>query len=113
MICTYLKPKIFQENSQIFEAGRPLHSMIYIVSGYVRISDPREAPSQIETLEKGTFVGEQLLEWATRTKTFTDQPDSEKTVRCPTKVEAFVLSVEDLKTLASKGILPKNSAGEA
>ncbi|CAL9017763.1 unnamed protein product [Prunus brigantina] len=86
--------------------------MIYIVSGYVHVY-PREAPSQIEILEKGIFVGEQLLDWATTTKTFTDQPDSEKTVRCPTKVEAFVLSVGDLKTLVSEDILPKNSAGEA
>ncbi|KAL6285689.1 hypothetical protein ACE6H2_010079 [Prunus campanulata] len=95
----------------------PLHWMIYVVSGSVQayppISDPSEPPSQIETFEKGMFYGELLLDWATRTKTFTDQPPSEKNVRCFTKVEAFVLSVNDLKTLASVGILPKNSAGEA
>ncbi|XP_021801022.1 putative cyclic nucleotide-gated ion channel 7 [Prunus avium] len=104
-----LQPKIFQENDTVVEAGQPLHSMLFIISGtmqaYVPIRDaPREA-ARTKTFEKGMFFGEQLLDWAVKTKTFDDQPPSDKTVRCSTKVEAFALTVDDLKTLVKTGKL--------
>ncbi|KAL6282880.1 hypothetical protein ACE6H2_013809 [Prunus campanulata] len=118
-ICNYLKPKMFEENAQVVEAGQPLNTMLIIISGsmqaYLPIRDAGDArPStSFETLEKGMFVGEQLLNWAAKTKTFYEQPVSFKTVRCTEKVEAFALTVNDLKTLVLSGdIFPMKSKGE-
>ncbi|XP_008225854.1 PREDICTED: probable cyclic nucleotide-gated ion channel 10 [Prunus mume] len=108
-ICDYLKPKMFEENTQVVEAGQPLNTMLIIISGsmqaYQPIRDAGDArPStSFKTLEKGMFFGEQLLDWAAKTKTLDDQPVSYKTVRCYKKVEAFALTVDDLKTLVLSG----------
>ncbi|CAL2252715.1 unnamed protein product [Prunus armeniaca] len=104
-----LQPKIFQENDTVVEAGQPLHSMLFIISGTMQAYVPiRDAPREVarpQTFEKGMFFGEQLLDWAAKTKTFDDQPLSDKTVRCSTKVEAFALTIDDLKTLVKTGKL--------
>ncbi|XP_021812496.1 uncharacterized protein LOC110755572 [Prunus avium] len=108
-ICDYLKPKVFEENAKVVEVGEPLNAMLYIIAGsmqaYLPITDAGEAaPStSFDTPEKGMFVGEQLLYWAMKTKAFDDQPASFKTIRCTKKVEAFALTVDDLKTLALSG----------
>ncbi|XP_008225850.2 PREDICTED: putative cyclic nucleotide-gated ion channel 13 [Prunus mume] len=119
MICDHLKPKVFEQNAKVVEVGEPLNAMLYIIAGSMQadlsITDAGEtAPStSFDTLEKGMFVGEQLLYWAMKTKAFDDQPASFKTIRCTTKVEAFALTVDDLKTLALSGdIFPmKSKAG--
>ncbi|CAL9016950.1 unnamed protein product [Prunus brigantina] len=118
-ICAHLKPKIFKENEMVIEAGQPFNAMLIIIAGsmqaYQPIRDAREAsPStSFETLEKGIFVGEELLGWAAITKTFNDQPVSFKTIRCSKNVEAFALTVDDLKTLVlSRYIFLMNSKGE-
>ncbi|CAL9016949.1 unnamed protein product [Prunus brigantina] len=108
-ICNYLKPTVFEENAKVVEVGEPLNAMLYIIAGSMQAdllnTDAGEAaPStSFETLEKGMFVGEQLLYWAMKTKAFNDQPASFKTIRCTKKVEAFALTVDDLKTLALSG----------
>ncbi|BFG28387.1 hypothetical protein CerSpe_146610 [Prunus speciosa] len=119
MICDYLKPKMFKENAQIIEAGQPLNAMVYIIVGFMQAYLPIRAAGEacpstsFETLENGMFVGEQLLDWAAKTKTFYDQPVSFKTVRCAEKVEAFALTVNDLKTLVvSKDIFRRSSKSE-
>ncbi|CAL2252719.1 unnamed protein product [Prunus armeniaca] len=119
MICDHLKPKVFEENAKVVEVGEPLNAMLYIIAGSMQadlsITDTGEtAPStSFDTLEKGMFVGEQLLYWAMKTEAFDDQPASFKTIRCTTKVEAFALTVDDLKTLVLSGdIFPmKSKAG--
>ncbi|XP_034197923.1 probable cyclic nucleotide-gated ion channel 5 isoform X2 [Prunus dulcis] len=118
-ICQYLKPKMFEENAQVFEAGQPLNAMLYIITGSMQAYMPIRAAGEacpstsFETLEKGMFVGEQLLDWAAKTKTFYDQPVSFKTVRCVEKVEAFALTVNDLKTLVvSRDIFQRSSKSE-
>ncbi|XP_008225852.2 PREDICTED: cyclic nucleotide-gated ion channel 1-like [Prunus mume] len=118
MICNYLKPKIFKENEMVVEAGHPLNAMLIIIAGfmqaYLPIRDVGDAhPStSFETLDKGMFVGEQLLDWAAKTKTLGDQPVSFKTIRCSKKVEAFALTVDDLKTLVHiKGIFLMSKVG--
>ncbi|CAL2252712.1 unnamed protein product [Prunus armeniaca] len=118
-ICDYLKPKVFEENAKVVEVGQPLNAMLYIIAGsmqaYLPIRDAREAHplTSFKTLKKGMFVGEQLLEWAAKTKTFDDQPISFKTVRCCKKVEAFALTVDDLKTLVlSRKIFLMKSKGD-
>ncbi|CAL9016948.1 unnamed protein product, partial [Prunus brigantina] len=108
-----LQPKIFQENDTVVEVGQPLQSMLFIISGtmqaYVPIRDAPRVAETTKTFEKGMFFGEQLLDWAARTKNFDDQPPSDRTVRCSTKVEAFALTVDDLKTLVKTGKLKMSS----
>ncbi|CAB4307106.1 unnamed protein product [Prunus armeniaca] len=113
-ICGYLKPKIFEENEMVVEAGQPLNAMLIIIAGsmqaYRPIRDAGDAhPStSFVTLNKYMFVGEQLLDWAAKTITFDDQPVLMKTIRCSGKVKAFALTVDDLKTLVLK-IFPKST----
>ncbi|XP_020418705.1 cyclic nucleotide-gated ion channel 1-like [Prunus persica] len=110
MICPYLKPKIFKENEILVEAGQPLNAMLIIIAGsmqaYLPIRDVGDAhPStSFETLGKGMLVGEQLLDWAAKTKTFDDQPVSFKTIRCSEKVEAFALTVDDFSEHQSQDV---------
>ncbi|PQQ03808.1 cyclic nucleotide-gated ion channel 4-like [Prunus yedoensis var. nudiflora] len=119
-ICDYLKPKIFKENEMVVEAGQPLNAMLIIIAGSMQAYQPIKVAGEacsstsFETLDKGMFVGEQLLDWAAKTKTFNDQPVSFKTIRCSKKVEAFALTVVDLKTLVhSRYIFPMKSKGKA
>ncbi|CAL2252711.1 unnamed protein product [Prunus armeniaca] len=118
MICAYLKPKIFKENEMVVEAGQPLNAMLIIIAGSLQAYQPIKVAGEacpstsFETLDKGMFVGEQLLDWAPKTKTFDDQPVSFKTIRCSKRAEAFALTIDDLKTLVlSKSIFLK-SKGE-
>ncbi|PQQ16363.1 cyclic nucleotide-gated ion channel 1-like [Prunus yedoensis var. nudiflora] len=79
----------------------------------IRVAGEAHPSTSFETLEKGMFVGEQLLDWAAKTKTFDDQPVSFKTVQCTQKVEAFALTVDDLKTLVvSRDIFQRSSKSE-
>ncbi|PQQ04970.1 cyclic nucleotide-gated ion channel 1-like [Prunus yedoensis var. nudiflora] len=119
MICDYLKPKIFKENAQVVEAGQPLNAMLYIIAGSMQAYLPIRAAGEarpstsFETLEKGMFVGEELLDWVAKTKTFYDQPVSFKTIRCSKNVEAFALTVDDLKNLVvSRDIFQRSSKSE-
>ncbi|XP_016648923.1 PREDICTED: cyclic nucleotide-gated ion channel 4-like [Prunus mume] len=116
MIGGCLKPKIFKENEMVIEAGQPLNVMLIIIAGSmlaykpIRVTTEVSPSTSFETLDKGMFVGEQLLDWAGKTKTFDDQPVSFKTIRCSKKVEAFALTVDDLKTLVLSGhIFPMKS----
>ncbi|PQQ04969.1 cyclic nucleotide-gated ion channel 1-like [Prunus yedoensis var. nudiflora] len=115
-ICAYLKPKIFKENEMVVEAGQPLNAMLIIIAGSMQAYQPIRAAGEacpstsFETLKNGMFVGEQLLDWAAKTKTFYDQPVSFKTIRCTNKVEAFALTADDLTFLVLSGqIFPMNS----
>ncbi|VVA39943.1 PREDICTED: cyclic [Prunus dulcis] len=115
-----LKPKIFKENEMVIEAGQPLNAMLIIIAGSmlayapIRVATEVSPSTSFETLDKGMFVGEQLLDWAGKTKTFDDQPVSFKTIRCSKKVEAFALTIDDLETLVLSGhIFPMKSKGEA
>ncbi|BBH01289.1 hypothetical protein Prudu_011516 [Prunus dulcis] len=91
-ICTYLKPKTFKENEIVVEAGQPLNAMLIIIAGsmqaYLPIRDAGDAhPStSFETLDEGMFVGEQLLDWAAKTKTFDDQLFRSKLSDVPKKI---------------------------
>ncbi|ONI14110.1 hypothetical protein PRUPE_4G262600 [Prunus persica] len=86
MISGCLKPKIFKENEMVIEAGQPLNSMLIITAGSmlaykpIRVATEVSPSTSFETLDKGMFVGEQLLDWAGKTKTFDDQPVSFKTI---------------------------------
>lgn len=115
-ICEYLKPMLYIERSFIVQEGEPLDEMVFIIRGKVMIYSKRDGEvatgsSGSKWLTKGDFYGENLLDWALRNPTSTTVPISTKTIRAHTKVEAFVLMANDLKTVVSKfwWLFSKNS----
>lgn len=106
-ICDYLKPMLYIERSVIVQEGEPLDEMVFIIQGKVMIYSKRDSEavdnsSESRWLTKGDFYGEDLLDWALRNPASTTVPISTKTIRAHTKVEAFVLMANDLKTVVSK-----------
>ncbi|CAN6564743.1 unnamed protein product [Malus baccata var. baccata] len=120
MMCDYLKPATYSENSFIFRTGDPLDCMLLIIEGtmWTYASSDSHAGQGISSmgikpLRKGDFYGEELLDWASD---FTKVPVSSKHVKCHTKVKAFVLMAEDLGTVVSPrphgDLLNRNNAEE-
>ncbi|KAM2007123.1 hypothetical protein ACFX15_002077 [Malus domestica] len=107
LMCGYLKPVTYIENSIIFRMGDLLDSMLIITEGTVwtYASTDSQAGQGIslmdtEPLGKGHCYGEELLDCAS--DCFTKLPVSSKHVKCHTKVEAFVLLAKDLETVVSR-----------
>ncbi|KAB2598800.1 cyclic nucleotide-gated ion channel 1-like [Pyrus ussuriensis x Pyrus communis] len=107
LICNYLKPVRYTENSFVFRMGDPLDCMLFIIEGTVWTygstdSQAGQGISSMDTkpLGKGDFYGEELLDCASHR--FTKLPVSSKHVKSQTKVEAFVLMAKDLETVVSK-----------
>ncbi|KAM1070346.1 hypothetical protein ACFX1X_002187 [Malus domestica] len=107
LMCGYLKPVTYIENSIIFRMGDLLDSMLIIIEGTVwtYASTDSQAGQGIslmdtEPLGKGHCYGEELLDCAS--DCFTKLPVSSKHVKCHTKIEAFVLLAKDLETVVSR-----------
>ncbi|KAM1020980.1 hypothetical protein ACFX15_041388 [Malus domestica] len=107
MMCDYLKPVTYSENSFIFRTGDPLDCMLFILKGtmWTFASSDSQAGNGIASmatkpLGKCDFYGEELLDWASNC--FTKVPVSNKNVKSQTKVEAFVLMAKDLATIVSR-----------
>ncbi|KAE8650815.1 cyclic nucleotide-gated ion channel 1 isoform X2 [Cucumis sativus] len=105
-VCSYLKPRLYIERNFIVREGEPLDEMIFIIHGklwiYSNSSRSDEISGSSESLTKGDFFGEDLLKWVLKDPLLTTVPMSTKTVSTHTKVEAFVLTANDLKNVVSK-----------
>ncbi|PRQ60443.1 putative potassium channel, voltage-dependent, EAG/ELK/ERG [Rosa chinensis] len=104
-ICEHLEPVDYPEDSCIIQEGEPLHKMIFITHGTVHTYKTNGKGGKIgsEFLEKGDFYGsEELLNWASKFSSYKDLPISTRMVKPVTKVEAFALSTDDLKSIAIK-----------
>ncbi|KAB2598802.1 cyclic nucleotide-gated ion channel 1-like [Pyrus ussuriensis x Pyrus communis] len=122
LMCDYLKPVTYIENSFVFRMGDPLDFMLFIIEGTIwtyalKDSQVGNGISSMVTkpLRKGHFYGEELLDWAS--ESFTELPVSSKHVKSQTKVEAFVLMAKDLETVVSRSkpswhLLKCNNPGE-
>ncbi|KAB2634913.1 cyclic nucleotide-gated ion channel 1-like [Pyrus ussuriensis x Pyrus communis] len=113
MICDYLKPVLYDENSFVIRTGELLDRMIFITEGFIwtyvggdqsrhgggSSSGSQSSSMPINTLKKGLFYGEELLYWASSPSHL---PISAQTVQCHTKVVAFVLMAKDLTSIVSK-----------
>ncbi|XP_048443026.1 cyclic nucleotide-gated ion channel 1-like isoform X2 [Pyrus x bretschneideri] len=107
LLCNYLKPMTYNENSFVFRAGDPLDCMVFIIEGTMwtyASSDSQVgrgiSSMAIKRLGKCQFYGEELLDRAS--DCFTELPVSSKHVKSQTKVEAFVLMAKDLETVVSR-----------
>lgn len=109
VICENLKPVTYNEDSYMIREGELLDKMLFITQGIVwtytsNNSIERSSGLALRTrcLTKGDFCGEELLDWASKCTSFSDIPISTRIVKAHTKVEAFALMANDLKTLVSK-----------
>ncbi|BFG19583.1 hypothetical protein CerSpe_058570 [Prunus speciosa] len=105
VICENLKPVMYTEDIHIIREGEPLDKMLFITQGIVwdYTSSKSSAPSSTRLLGKNDFYGEELLDWASKLWNLDQNcPISTRIVKSRTKVEAFALMANDLKTVVSK-----------
>ena len=68
MICDYLKPVYYNEQSYIVWEGEPLDAMLFITQGvvwnFITTSNGEGiVTSKAQCIEKGNFFGQELLDW--------------------------------------------------
>jgi len=80
--------------------GDPMYEMLFIINGELEnVTTNRRHTSSfnIGILKPGDFYGEELLTWAVDPMLKNNPPTSTHTIRTLKEVDAFTLSVEDLK----------------
>nr|XP_048326821.1 cyclic nucleotide-gated ion channel 1-like [Ziziphus jujuba var. spinosa] len=108
---SYLKPTVYSENNYIIRKGEPLDLMVFIIQGVVWSftayddNGSNNVFRSFKRLEKGAYYGEEFLNWALTVSGFDSDsrfPMSSLNVRCHTKVEALVLTANDLMAFKRK-----------
>ncbi|BBH03735.1 cyclic nucleotide-gated channel 13, partial [Prunus dulcis] len=101
-ICEHFKPVIYVKDSFIIREGWPLDMILLITQGnvltYATSSGGKKDSSPPKSIKKGDFYGRELITWASKFPPSTELPISDKNVRAITRVEAFYLTAEDLRT---------------
>ncbi|KAE8077862.1 hypothetical protein FH972_016381 [Carpinus fangiana] len=107
LICDYLKPMYYNQHCYIVREGEPLDAMLFITQGIIWnfTTSTINAERSAKCIEKGSFYGEELLEWGLECSAalpnLSNLPISLKTAKTHTKVEAFALMANDLRTIVS------------
>ncbi|KAK7410698.1 hypothetical protein VNO78_01698 [Psophocarpus tetragonolobus] len=104
-ICERLKPCLFTESTFIVREGDPVDEMLFIIRGRlesVTTDGGRSGFFNRGFLKEADFCGEELLTWALDPKSGSNLPSSTRTVKALTEVEAFALTAEELKFVASQ-----------
>ncbi|KAJ3674523.1 hypothetical protein LUZ60_005139 [Juncus effusus] len=104
-ICERLKPSLCTENTYLVREGDPVDEMLFIIRGRlesITTDGGRSGFFNRGILKGGDFCGEELLTWALDPKSASNLPSSTRTVRALTEVEAFALTAEELKFVASQ-----------
>ncbi|CAN4113213.1 unnamed protein product [Withania somnifera] len=104
-ICERLKPCLYIENTYIVREGDPVDEMLFIIRGRlesVTTDGGRSGFFNRSFLKEGAFCGEELLTWALDPKSGSNLPSSTRTVKALTEVEAFALTADELKFVASQ-----------
>ncbi|KAK7329924.1 hypothetical protein VNO77_24106 [Canavalia gladiata] len=104
-ICERLKPCLFTENTYIVREGDPVDEMLFIIRGRlesVTTDGGRSGFFNRGFLKEADFCGEELLTWALDPKSGSNLPSSTRTVNALTEVEAFALTADELKFVASQ-----------
>ncbi|XP_059428823.1 cyclic nucleotide-gated ion channel 1-like [Corylus avellana] len=107
LICEYLKPMHYNQHNYIVREGEPLDAMLFITQGIIwNFTTSINAERSAKCIEKGSFYGEELLDWGLECSAalpnLSDLPISLKTAKTHTKVEAFALMANDLRTIVSR-----------
>ncbi|CAK9235008.1 unnamed protein product [Sphagnum troendelagicum] len=104
-MCERLKPVLSTEHSFIVREGDPVNEMLFIIRGKLETTTTnggRTGFFNSGIIISGGFCGEELLTWALDPKPSNNLPTSTRTVQALVEVEAFALSAEDLKFVASQ-----------
>ncbi|XP_008225798.1 PREDICTED: uncharacterized protein LOC103325420 isoform X2 [Prunus mume] len=102
-ICDHLKPQIlYPDNINVFRRGKAIDFMLFIIEGTISIQENASEPTE-STPGEGDYFGKELLYWASPANSFDLKvPSSTQNVRCQTKVEAFALKAEALRSIVLK-----------
>ncbi|GAA0151619.1 ligand-gated ion channel [Lithospermum erythrorhizon] len=104
-ICERLKPCLYTEKTYLVREGDPVDEMLFIIRGRlesVTTDGGRSGFFNRSLLKEGDFCGEELLTWALDPKAGSNLPSSTRTVMALTEVEAFALTADELKFVASQ-----------
>jgi cyclic nucleotide gated channel, plant len=104
-ICERLKPSLCTEHTYLVREGDPVDEMLFIIRGRlesITTDGGRSGFYNRGVLKEGDFCGEELLTWALDPKSGSNLPSSTRTVRALTEVEAFALTADELKFVASQ-----------
>lgn len=104
-ICERLKPCLYTEHTYIVREGDPVDEMLFIIRGRlesVTTDGGRSGFFNRSLLKEGDFCGEELLTWALDPKSGVNLPSSTRTGKALTEVEAFALTADELKFVASQ-----------
>ncbi|XP_004305200.1 PREDICTED: cyclic nucleotide-gated ion channel 1-like [Fragaria vesca subsp. vesca] len=102
-ICKHLDPVVYSKGKYIIREGEPLDMMFFITQG-IALTYATDRSITTERLEKGEcFGGDRLMTWAaTASTSFSDLPNSRKTVKAHKNVELFALRAADLQRILSQ-----------
>jgi cyclic nucleotide gated channel, plant len=104
-ICERLVSSLSTKDAYIVREGDPVSDMLFIIRGELESSTTDGGRTNFFssiTLRPGDFCGEELLTWALMPNPSLNFPQSTRTVRTVTEVEAFALRAEDLKYVANQ-----------
>ncbi|KAI4383164.1 hypothetical protein MLD38_009037 [Melastoma candidum] len=103
-LCRRAKPEVFQEKGYIFQADSQIKQVILILCGEVCSYKKDDGESGVPPQKiSAEYLGEELLDrMPSKTSTPMDFPISHKHIKAVTKVEAFVLTVRDLREVWSQ-----------
>ncbi|CAL8171965.1 unnamed protein product [Prunus armeniaca] len=102
-ICEYLKPVTYGEDVCIIREGEPLQKMFFITRGTsLTYTTIKGGTNVCKCLEKSDFYGEELLNWAFKFCSFSELPFSTTTLLSQTKVEAFSIRANHLKSIVAQ-----------
>ncbi|XP_059629085.1 cyclic nucleotide-gated ion channel 1 [Cornus florida] len=104
-MCDRLKPVLYTEDSFIVREGDPVDEMLFVMRGKlstITTNGGRTGFFNSVCLQAGDFCGEELLTWALDPHTSSNLPISTRTVQALIEVEAFALTADDLKFVASQ-----------
>ncbi|CAN6699287.1 unnamed protein product [Malus baccata var. baccata] len=102
-ISEHLKPVIYNEDVYIIREGEPLRKMLFIWRGTtLTYTTSKGATNVYKCLEKNDLYGEELVIWALKSASFSELPICTTTLVSQSKVEAFSITANNLKSVIAK-----------
>ncbi|KAK1577993.1 hypothetical protein Q3G72_026660 [Acer saccharum] len=107
-LCDCVKPVVYAERTRIVHEGDPINEMLFVLHGKLwNFSSMASSTNNVppcdrrkEFLKDGDFWGEELVNWVQdESSSSSNKLISQTTIQALTKVEAFVLRIDDLKNL--------------
>ncbi|KAK1550588.1 hypothetical protein Q3G72_021665 [Acer saccharum] len=109
-LCYCIKPVVYDERTLIVREGDPINEMLFVLHGKLwNFSSVASSTNNVsprdrrkEILKDGDFWGEELVNWVQDESSYSSSSNkliSHTTIKALTKVEAFVLRIDDLQKL--------------